>query len=263
MTDFSNTAPTRAREAINGETRHNPSSVTPGRKSPRLPRIAGSAENGQTHIKVECEEAHATNLGLGDVAAPFAEYILSQLINLTVSGVPPDGPLDMRDANALLQLAAAAQPQDELEAALAAQLAMLHHLALDAGRRAMSKGATLEGRALNVSQAGKLSRSYAMLLDALARHRGKVISQTVRVEHVTIHGGQNIVGAVGGGAARKSEVRAHGQAEPRHAGSAGVAALPCPEPGGQAMCEAGEQGPQTLPLARRRGGKRRAAGQHK
>ncbi len=62
---------------------------------------------------------------------------------------------------------------------------------------------TFEGHWENLTQANKLSRSYAVLLDALNRHRGKD-QQKVTVEHVHVHsGGQAVVGMVeapGGGA---------------------------------------------------------------
>ena len=63
-------------------------------------------------------------------------------------------------------------------------------------RRAMIGEQTFEGRGENLSQANKLSRTYAALLDALNRHRGKG-QQKVTVEHVHVHsGGQAIVGTV-------------------------------------------------------------------
>jgi hypothetical protein len=71
---------------------------------------------------------------------------------------------------------------------------------------------TFEGRRENLSQANKLSRTYAALIDALNRHRGKG-QQTVRVEHVTVQAGaQAIVGNVetlGGGDRLKSEEQPH------------------------------------------------------
>ena len=42
---------------------------------------------------------------------------------------------------------------------------------------------TFEGRRESLAQANKLSRTYAILLDALNRHRGKG-QQKVTVEHV-------------------------------------------------------------------------------
>ena len=67
---------------------------------------------------------------------------------------------------------------------------------------------TFEGRRENLNQANKLSRTYATLLEALNRHRGKG-QQKVTVEHVHVHsGGQAVVGMVetpGGGDRPKSE----------------------------------------------------------
>ena len=71
---------------------------------------------------------------------------------------------------------------------------------------------TFEGRSDNLSQANKLSRTYAVLLDALNRYRGKG-QQKVTVEHVHVHaGGQAVVGTVkapGGGDRPKSEDQPH------------------------------------------------------
>jgi len=63
---------------------------------------------------------------------------------------------------------------------------------------------TVEGRSENLNQANKLSRTYAVLLDALNRHRGKG-QQKVTVEHVHVHsGGQAVVGMVGAPGGRGS-----------------------------------------------------------
>jgi hypothetical protein len=74
-------------------------------------------------------------------------------------------------------------------------------------RRAMFGEQTSEGRYENLNQANKLSRTYAVLLDALNRHRGKG-QQKVTVEHVHVHaGGQAVVGTVetpGGGASTET-----------------------------------------------------------
>jgi hypothetical protein len=87
-------------------------------------------------------------------------------------------------------------PKDEIEGMIAAQLIAAHNAAMECYRRAMIAEQTLEGRRDNLSQANKLSRTYAVLLDALNRHRGKG-QQKVTVEHVHVHsGGQAIVGTV-------------------------------------------------------------------
>jgi hypothetical protein len=102
-------------------------------------------------------------------------------------------------------------PHDELEGMMAAQLIASHSAAMECYRRAMIGEQSFEGRRENLNQANKLSRSFATLLDALNRHRGKG-QQKVTVEHVHVHsGGQAIVGAVapGGGTASKDEEQAH------------------------------------------------------
>jgi hypothetical protein len=103
-------------------------------------------------------------------------------------------------------------PKDELEGMLAVQLIASHTAAMESYRRAMLAEQTFEGRQAALSQAGKLSRTHVLLLEALNRHRGKG-QQKVTVEHVHVHaGGQAIVGNVGtpgGGVRPKSEDQPH------------------------------------------------------
>jgi hypothetical protein len=87
-------------------------------------------------------------------------------------------------------------PKDEIEGMIAAQLLAAHNASMECYRRAMLREQTFEGRRENLAQANKLSRTYATLLDALNRHRGKG-QQKVTVEHVHVHaGGQAVVGTV-------------------------------------------------------------------
>ena len=87
-------------------------------------------------------------------------------------------------------------PRDEFEGMIAAQLVACHNASMECYRRAMIGEQTFEGRRENLSQANKLSRTYATLLEALNRHRGKG-QQKVTVEHVHVHaGGQAVVGTV-------------------------------------------------------------------
>jgi len=93
------------------------------------------------------------------------------------------------------------KPRDALEGMLIGQLIAIHNAAMECCRRAMIPGQTFEGGREALNQANKLSRTYALLTEALDRHRGKG-QQHIRVEHVNVHaGGQAIVGAVtpGGG----------------------------------------------------------------
>jgi hypothetical protein len=103
-------------------------------------------------------------------------------------------------------------PKDELEGMMAAQLIAAHNAAMECYRRAMIGEQTFEGRRENLNQANKLSRTWATLLDALNKHRGKG-QQKVTVEHVHVHaGGQAVVGTVerpGGGDQTKMEEQPH------------------------------------------------------
>jgi putative tryptophan/tyrosine transport system substrate-binding protein len=74
-------------------------------------------------------------------------------------------------------------PKDELEGMMAAQLIAAHSAAMECYRRAMLGEQSFEGRRENLTQANKLSRTFAVLLEALNRHRGKG-QQKVTVEHV-------------------------------------------------------------------------------
>ena len=65
---------------------------------------------------------------------------------------------------------------------------------MDAYRRVALPDQSREGWQTALSQANRLVRGFAMLVEALNRHRGKG-QQTVRVEHVHVHdGGRAIVG---------------------------------------------------------------------
>jgi hypothetical protein len=103
-------------------------------------------------------------------------------------------------------------PRDEIEGMIGAQLLAAHNAAMECYRRAMIHEQTFEGRREALSQANKLSRTYATLVEALNRHRGKG-QQKVTVEHVHVHaGGQAVVGMVeapGGGDRTKSEDQPH------------------------------------------------------
>jgi hypothetical protein len=104
------------------------------------------------------------------------------------------------------------RPKDELEGMMAAQLIAAHNAAMECYRRGMIGEQTFEGRRENLAQANKLSRTFATLLEALNRHRGKG-QQKVTVEHVHVYsGGQAVAGVVeppGDGDRAKSEDQPH------------------------------------------------------
>jgi len=117
-----------------------------------------------------------------------------------------------RQLSATVAALAGISPRNELEGMMAAQLIAAHNAAMECYRRAMIGEQTFEGRRENLNQANKLSRTWATLLDALNKHRGKG-QQKVTVEHVHVHaGGQAVVGTVerpGGGDQSKMEEQPH------------------------------------------------------
>ena len=120
-----------------------------------------------------------------------------------------------RQINATVAFMVQSKPKDEMEAMMAAQMFAAHNAAMECYRRSMISEQPLEGRRENLSQANKLSRTFATLTEALARHRGKSTQQKVTVKHVHVHeGGQAAFGnfnspGAGGGAAREDEGQPH------------------------------------------------------
>ena len=140
-------------------------------------------------------------------------------------------------------------PKDELEGMMAAQLIAAHNAAMECYRRAMIGEQNFEGRRENLAQANKLSRTYATLLEALNRHRGKG-QQKVTVEHVHVHsGGQAVVGVVqpaGGRGRANSEDQPHA----KQIAHAPEPAMRSPDPARELVPVAGDA-ERSLPVARR------------
>jgi hypothetical protein len=149
---------------------------------------------------------------LKDFGGSFSDGFNNVLANQVVNTIWLDSDREARDQQfqAALVPLIGIKPANEIEGMLAAQMVATHNAAMECFRRAMLREQTFEARRENLTQANKLTRSYAMLLEALNRNRGKG-QQKVTVEHVHVHsGGQAIVGAVqGGGVARESENRPH------------------------------------------------------
>ena len=126
-------------------------------------------------------------------SSDFLDVLLTQTVN--------SAPLGLVAEDQKSQFAAAAgaaligiQPNGEIEGMLGAQLVACHNAVMECYRRAMNS--QLPARDYYLNQANKLSRTYAILLDNLNKHRGKG-QQKVTVEHVHVHqGAQAIVGHV-------------------------------------------------------------------
>ncbi len=140
----------------------------------------------------------------------FSNFLLNSVVNsLWLKGSTSEDRIKAMEAS--LEAMAGLAPRDEAEGMLSAQMVACHNSAMECYRRAMLPEQSIQSRRTNLNFAHKLSRTYALHMEALDKHRGKG-QQTVRVEHVTVNaGGQAIVGTVhtGAGGGKKSEGQAH------------------------------------------------------
>jgi hypothetical protein len=140
------------------------------------------------------------------------------------NGFGPGSP-DQSAFNAALAVIDGVRPNDEIEAMLAAQMAVTNVALLDlvarmreaiAGHLYQGKGGTQRLDVLG-NLTNKFMRTYAMQVEALARKRRKVGEQRVTVKHVHVHSGaQAIVGNVNharGRGAKKNGHRPYGPTE--------------------------------------------------
>ncbi|WP_245286136.1 hypothetical protein [Bradyrhizobium sp. WSM1417] len=165
----------------------------------------------------------------GSKADDWNEVIADQAIRTIWKSSNPEAAQNQLDG--VISAMICISPKDEFEGMLAAQMIGSHNAAMECYRRAMFPEQSFAGRQEALNQANKLSRTYAALLEALNRHRGKG-QQKVTVEHVHVHsGGQAIVGNVAGGGgkaimenqphasryAERSQVRSQDQESEREA----------------------------------------------
>ncbi len=110
-------------------------------------------------------------------------------------GQSNSAPADIKVLNAALAVVDGIQPENEVEAMLASQMAITHALTMQAMMRA--HWAEYQPKyQIAGNLAIKLSRTFTMQMEALSKLR-RGGEQTVRVEHVHIHnGGQAIVGNI-------------------------------------------------------------------
>src|SRR5215468_4699000 len=112
---------------------------------------------------------------LKDIGGSPSDHWNISLLNQTIRALwvkNSDSEMCERQCKATVSALVGIAPKDEIEGMIAAQLLAAHNAAMECYRRAMFADQTFEGRRENLSQANKLSRTHALLLDALNRHRG-------------------------------------------------------------------------------------------
>jgi hypothetical protein len=142
--------------------------------------------------EVEAWEARL-NKALGTVSPDFVKTSLLQLQGAARS---PFGTVSETAINAALAMIEAAAPRDEIEGALAVQMACTHAAAMAVLAKLDSGFGTERRIAALGSTAARLLKTFAMQVEVLRRlrHGGQ---QFVRVEHVHVNdGGQALIGNV-------------------------------------------------------------------
>ncbi|UDL95817.1 hypothetical protein LGH83_06335 [Lichenihabitans sp. PAMC28606] len=173
----------------------------------KIEKRDGVSAIGSDHADLD---GHTSQLldAFGSSSVCFATAAVDVLSRLSVEG----NQIDSMSLNASLALVDGIRPQDELEGALATQIAASHALSLKMLRKA-SSAIQIDFRDSYINAATKLSRTMVAQVEALAKLR-RGGEQSVFVKHVHVHdGGQAIVGNVTGGAGGRIEKQ--GQSDAR------------------------------------------------
>ena len=133
------------------------------------------------------------NKALGTRSSDFVNASLFQIQSACRS---PWGQISERAMNAALAMIEAAAPKDEIEGALAVQMACTHTAAMAVLARLDAAFASEQRVAAFGSAAARLMRTYAAQVEVLRRLRNGG-QQFVRVEHVHVNdSGQAVIGNV-------------------------------------------------------------------
>lgn len=173
---------------------------TPAQRSPRSPPVRIRLKGIQGNVAsfgspAENDEVWRVQLkeAFGTVSEAFVEVSLHQL--QAAARIPGDGASEM-GINAAIAMIAAAKPLNEIEAALALQMACTHMVTMAVMSRIGGAGGGPHRLPGLASATAKLVRAFSTTVETLRRQRSGG-DQHIRVEHVHVHdGGQAIVGAV-------------------------------------------------------------------
>ena len=166
--------------------------TAPPRSKAPTPAVAQPRQtNPQLVLAIQPSELCAV---FGVTDPDVATRLLSQLLGV----LQPDTsePVDAALVNQALGFIRGVGPKDTAEAMTATLMAATHHAAHDCLRRAMHPAQSPGGRAMYVSLAMKATRAFAQLKQSFDVGRGKVTTQRVVVERLTVEPGAQAVIAV-------------------------------------------------------------------
>jgi hypothetical protein len=130
----------------------------------------------------------------GTTDPTFLRALLYQLADAATT----DGKTNESEVNFMLSVVKGAEPKDQVEAMLAAQMAVVHMQTMASARK-LANAEYLPQQDSAERAFNKLARTFTMQIEAFKRYRTGG-QQKVTVEHVTVNaGGQAIVGNVAHG----------------------------------------------------------------
>lgn len=226
------------------------------RRTAPYTRVEKSDQGGlqlkATHTDDAGRHARVMDL-LGTPSDLFAVTLQQQLLNASphAAGSPEEMERAIDEGLAFI---AGVQPENEVEACLAAQMWTTHQATMRLAS-ATANCSTREGLRDYVNLSTKMQRTFVAQLETLNRLRtgGK---QRVEVVYVDARGGQNVIGSVVHGGGGRGVEQSGGQSHAPVAGLAFAPGLPVwsEDAGGDAVSRSGDQGQAPLPDARRPGG---------
>ncbi len=158
--------------------------------------------------------------------------------------------------NAAVAMVVAAQPQNEIQTALVAQMVAMHFMTMKA---AQHHGRSMVMDPRDVGMVSKLARTYAMQAETLGKLQGKVKTQHITVSyerhehhHTHVHDERHVHLSGGGPGNRGQGYEPDGPIPLRTDGDASSPALPGPHTRTDALSEAGDQGAGQMPAPRMR-----------
>jgi hypothetical protein len=125
-----------------------------------------------------------------------SDFVNNSLFQIQAASRSPWGGISELSMNAALAMISAAAPRDEVEAALAVQMACTHTAAMAVLAKLDSGFGTERRIAAFGSAAARLMKAYAMQVEVLRRLRSGG-QQFMRIEHIHVNdGGQAVIGNV-------------------------------------------------------------------
>ncbi len=173
---------------------------------PPTPRVKVSENKGVAKLLPDHPDFAVGHIllmeAVGTVDLDFLNGLLKQLANAGSQGKS----VDESGLNFMLAVVKGVEPQDQVEAMLAAQMAAVHMATMTFARR-LAHVDNIQQQDSAERAFNKLARTFAAQVEALRRHRTGG-EQKVTVEHVTVNeGGKAIVGNVSHGGRGASKYR--------------------------------------------------------